>query len=124
MIRLFTGIELPQSAREHLASIAGGVPGARWVPAENLHLTLRFIGNVDETTAADLDAALMQVRGAPFDLAIEGAGSFSRGRFPSMLWAGVARSEALARLHERIDSTLQRAGCEPETRKFTPHVTL
>lgn len=124
MIRLFAGIELPDDIRMRLAGIAGGVPGARWVPLENMHLTLRFIGEVDEATAGDLDAALMQVRGSPFDLVIEGAGSFSHGRFPSMLWAGVAKNEPLVRLQERVESALQRFGLEPEARKFTPHVTL
>lgn len=124
MIRLFTALELPDTAKSYLAATAGGVPGARWVPVENMHITLRFIGNVDEATAGDLAAALAGVRGPAFDVDIEGAGYFSRGRKPTMLWAGVARSDALAHLQERIESVLVRAGAAPETRKFTPHVTL
>lgn len=124
MIRLFTALELPAAARERLAALAGGVPGARWTPAENMHLTLRFIGNVDEITAQELAEALTGVRARAFDLVIEGVGTFSRGRKASMLWAGVARNDALMHLQERIESVLVRAGLPPEPRKFSPHVTL
>lgn len=124
MIRLFVAIALPDDARAFLAAMAGGVPGARWVPPGNMHLTLRFIGNVDEATAEDLDAALGLVRAPAFDVAIEGVGCFSRGRVPTMLWAGVAKNAALTHLQERIESALVRAGAAPEPRKFTPHVTL
>ncbi|MQA66907.1 MAG: RNA 2',3'-cyclic phosphodiesterase [Alphaproteobacteria bacterium] len=124
MIRLFTALELPLAARERLAALAGGVPGARWIPPDNMHLTLRFIGDVDEATAGDLADALAAVQARAFDIVIEGVGTFSRGRKPSMLWAGVARNDALMHLQERIDSVLVRAGLPPETRKFSPHVTL
>jgi 2'-5' RNA ligase len=124
VIRLFTALELPDTAKTFLAATAGGVPGARWVPTENMHITLCFIGNVDEATAGDLAAALSAVRVPAFDVAIEGAGYFSRGPKPTMLWAGVARSEALTHLQEKIESALVRAGAAPEARKFTPHVTL
>lgn len=124
MIRLFTAIELPDRARLTLAGFAGGVPGARWVPPENMHLTLRFIGEVDEPTAADLDAALAGLRAPPFDLTIAGAGGFSRGKYPAMLWAGVDANAALLHLQDRVESVLVRAGCAADGRKFTPHVTL
>lgn len=124
MIRLFTAIELPDDTRAYLAALAGGVPGACWVPPENMHLTLRFIGNVDETTASDLDGALASVRAPAFDVVIEGAGSFSRGRKPTMLWAGVAKNDALLHLRDRIESVLVRAGCDSDPRKYTAHVML
>ena len=124
MIRLFCAIELPLAARERLAGLAGGVPGARWTPAENMHLTLRFIGDIDEVTAADAAEALDDVRAPGLDIALEGVGAFARGRNPSLLWAGVARTPALVHLHKRIESALVRAGLAPEDRKYTPHVTL
>jgi 2'-5' RNA ligase len=124
VIRLFTALELPAAARERLAALAGGVPGARWIPAENMHLTIRFIGDVDEPTAGDLAEVLAAVRARAFDVVIEGVGAFSRGCKPSLLWAGVARNDALMHLQERIESALVRAGLPPEPRKFSPHVTL
>lgn len=124
MIRLFTAIALPGEVRERLAAMAGGVPGARWTPPENMHLTLAFIGNVEESLFADIDAALAQVRASAFDITIEGVGDFRRGKAPSMLWAGVARNDGLDHLHERVTAALARAGVQPERRKYTPHVTL
>jgi 2'-5' RNA ligase len=123
MIRLFTAIELPESVRVRLSLLQGGVPGARWSPAENLHLTLRFIGEVDEATANDIDDVLSALRAPAFDLTLKGAGEFG-GRDPHALWIGVAPNEALMRLAAKIESALQRMGLEAETRKYTPHVTL
>ena len=124
MIRLFAAIELPDRVRAYLSGMAGGVPGARWTPPENMHLTLAFIGNVEDSLFADIDAALAQVRAPGFDLAVEGVGAFRRGRVPAMLWAGVARNDALDHLHGRVSAALTRAGVTLERRKFTPHVTL
>lgn len=124
MIRLFTALELPEDVRTYLAGLAGGVPGARWIPAESMHLTLRFIGNVDETMFEDVGAGLMQVYAPGFDLVLEGIGNFARGRAPTALWVGVARNPALHRLQERIEAALTGAGLAPEGRKFVPHVAL
>lgn len=123
MIRLFTAIELPESVRTRLSLLQGGVPGARWSPADNLHLTLRFIGEVDEPMANDIDDALCSLRAPAFDLTLKGAGEFG-GRDPHALWIGVAASDALMRLAAKIESVLQRIGLDAETRKYTPHVTL
>jgi 2'-5' RNA ligase len=124
MIRLFTAIALPEALRDRLVAIQGGVPGARWSPAENLHVTLVFIGNVADDAFADVAAALDRVRAAPFDLAIEGVGHFAAGRKPTTIWAGIAADGGLVRLHDRIAASLDHAGFPAETRKFTPHVTL
>jgi RNA 2',3'-cyclic 3'-phosphodiesterase len=123
MIRLFTAIELPESVRTRLMLLQGGVPGARWSPVENLHLTLRFIGEVNEATANDIDDVLAAIRSSAFDLTLKDAGEFG-GRDPHALWIGVAPNEALMRLAAKIESALQRMGLEAETRKYTPHVTL
>ncbi|MBF0250192.1 MAG: RNA 2',3'-cyclic phosphodiesterase [Alphaproteobacteria bacterium] len=124
MIRLFTAVAIPERHRQHLAATMHGIKGARWVAEENLHVTLRFIGEVDEDVALDLDAALAEVRGEPFTLAVQGVGAF--GHPPRVLWAGVkAEPEgALAHLHAAVESALVRAGLEPEGRKFAPHITL
>src|SRR6185295_8058803 len=71
MIRLFTAIEIPETIRVRLSLLQGGVPGARWTPIENLHLTLRFIGEVDERTATDIDDVLNDLRAPAFELALK-----------------------------------------------------
>ncbi|MFM9863049.1 MAG: RNA 2',3'-cyclic phosphodiesterase [Micropepsaceae bacterium] len=123
MIRLFTAIEIPETVRTRLSFLQGGVPGARWSPAENMHLTLRFIGEVDEATANDIDDVLYALHAPHFALTLKGAGEFG-GRDPHALWVGVAPNEALMRLAAKIESALQRMGLAAETRKYTPHVTL
>jgi 2'-5' RNA ligase len=123
MIRLFTALELPVTVRNRLEELQGGVPGARWTEPEDMHLTLRFIGEVDEDVAHDIDSVLAGLRAAPFDISLTGIGEFG-GKTPRMLWAGVSKSEALTVLVQKIENAFQRLGLEPETRKYTPHVTL
>ncbi len=124
MIRLFVGIELPENVAARLHRLKGGVPGARWLAPENIHLTLRFIGNVEETAFADIDDGLARVEAPGFDMEIAGVGHFSRGRRPVMLWAGVMAEPALLDLYRRIDGAMIKAGFPPEGRRYTPHVTL
>ena len=123
MIRLFTAIGLPEPIRLHLSLLQGGVPGARWSPPENLHITLRFIGEVSETVASDIDSVLEGLRAQPFALTLRGCGSFG-SKEPHSLWIGIAPCPALVNLNLRIESALQRMGLAAETRKYTPHVTL
>ena len=124
MIRLFVAIELPEELRRRMASMAGGVPSARWVAAENLHLTLRFIGEVSEDRLDDITAALASVKGAPFALTLAGVGHFESRRRVRTLWAGIAPNPELEALFDRVESALVRAGLAPESRKFNAHVTL
>lgn len=124
MIRLFVGLELPEDLRARLAALSGGVPGANWVPPENMHVTLRFIGEVDEGVAADVHHALSGVRAPAFDCELVGIGTFGQGRHPHALWVGVERGPALLHLHDKVESALVRAGLPPDSRKFVPHVTL
>jgi 2'-5' RNA ligase len=123
MLRLFTAIEIPEAVRTRLTFLQSGVPGARWIARENLHLTLRFIGEVSEPTASDIDETLSAVRAKPFEVALKGIGEFG-GREARALWVGVAANSALAHLAAKIESALQRMGLPAETRKYTPHVTL
>ncbi|NYZ13034.1 RNA 2',3'-cyclic phosphodiesterase [Azospirillum sp. RWY-5-1] len=124
MLRLFVALDFPDDIRRRLAGLGGGVPGARWTEEENLHLTLRFIGEVPDDMAGDIDAALAGVTAPAFDLTLDGVGVFGAGRASRVLWAGVERSEPLIHLQSKIESALVRAGLAPEERKFTPHVTL
>ena len=124
MIRLFAGIALPESHRQQLALMQNGIKGARWVEPHNLHMTLRFIGEVDESVAEDLSAALDAVCAQPFELTLKDIGTF--GRPPHSVWVGCedAPSGALAHLQSAVESIVVRAGLAAEGRKFSPHVTL
>jgi len=124
MIRLFIGLDLPDDVRRRLTGLTGGIPGARWISAENLHVTLRFIGEVDQGHAADIDAALATVVAAPFDMRLQGVGAFGKGRKLHTLWVGVENARPLMALHAKVDRALVGAGIEPDKRKFMPHVTL
>lgn len=124
MIRLFAALAMPATLAERLVTMGGGLPGARWLAARNLHLTLRFFGEIDEVLAEELHHCLGRVRGPAPRLALAGLGTFG-SRQPGMLWAGVrADDDALGRLQARVESAAQAAGLAPEPRKFTPHVTL
>ena len=124
MIRLFVAIPLPQPLRQSLAMLGGGIPGASWVADESMHLTLRFIGEVDGGTADDIDQALSTLWAPAAEIRIAGMGQFGEGDRPRLLYAAVERSPELARLHERVEAAVVRGGCPHERRKFAPHVTL
>ncbi|MBV9967075.1 MAG: RNA 2',3'-cyclic phosphodiesterase [Alphaproteobacteria bacterium] len=123
MLRLFVGIEFPPELKLQLSLLETGIPGAKWVDAGNFHLTLRFIGEVDEGVAADIDEALTRVRARRFSLQLAGTGVFGGGK-PRALWVGVERHPDLVALRDKIEQALIRIGLEPEQRKFAPHVTL
>ena len=124
MHRLFVAIRPPQPIRAHLLAMMGGVSGARWQEDDQLHLTLRFIGEVDRHQAADIDAALAAILHPPFEIALAGVGSFERRGAPVALWAGVAPHEPLKTLHKKVDQAIARTGLEPERRAYLPHITL
>jgi RNA 2',3'-cyclic 3'-phosphodiesterase len=123
MLRLFVGLEFPPELKLRMSLLQCGVAGAKWVDPGNFHLTLRFIGEVDEGTAADIDEALLRLKARPFSLLLAGTGTFG-GDKPRQLWVGVEREPALATLQAKIEQALIRAGLPPEPRKFAPHVTL
>ncbi len=124
MIRLFVAIELPEEVKARLGALSVGVSGARWVRLENLHLTLRFIGDVDEGRLQDIDEALGLVRAPGFEAALEGVGCFPPRGAPKVIWVGVEKNGALVRLRDKVESALVRTGLAPEGRKYAPHVTL
>ena len=129
-MRLFGGLELPWEARRRLAVLGGGgmsgwkIPGARWVPMQNYHLTLRVIGEVPAYRAEEVDDALAALRAKRFALELAGVGIFAKGGRATTLWVGVARNPALDHLAGKVATALQRAELAPERRRFAPHVTL
>lgn len=124
MPRLFTGLEIPRDIAFALSLKRGGLPGARWIDPDNYHITLRYIGDVDERVADEVSDALDRYCGSEqFDVTLDHLGAFG-GNKPRSLYAGVANNLALARLQASQERLLQRIGLAPEGRKFTPHVTL
>jgi 2'-5' RNA ligase len=124
MIRLFVAIDLPEPLRQQLALLCAGVPGAKWVKPEQMHLTLRFIGEVDNAVFADIASALGAIAAPPFELQLAGVGTWGDRRKAHVLWVGVKPSPGLMHLRAKIESALVRLGIEPDRRKFAPHVTL
>ena len=124
MLRLFVALRPPVAIRERLLALMGGVPGARWQADDQLHLTLRFIGEVEERTAEDVHAALAAVHATAPTVRLAGVGRFGDRRRGGALWAGVRPHEELARLHKKVDQACARAGLPPEGRAYLPHVTV
>jgi 2'-5' RNA ligase len=124
MPRLFVAIHPPREIRERLIGLMGGVAGARWQSEDQLHLTLRFIGEADRHLTCDIDAALGAIHHPGFALSLHGLGAFERRGRPEILWAGVAPAEPVKTLHNKIDQALALVGVEPDRRAFAPHITL
>ena len=124
MHRLFVALRPPPSIRlACLAAMEDGPPGWAWQDAEQLHLTLRYIGEIDRPAAEDVAAALGSIHAPAIDLALAGVGWFDHGP-RGALFARVAPVEPLAALHSKLDRALIRAGLKPEGRAFLPHITL
>jgi 2'-5' RNA ligase len=123
MPRLFTGLELPPDVALDLQIMQGGIPGARWMDPSQYHLTIRFIGDIDQGIARELALALDTVRFKPFKLRLKGVGIFG-GNTPHSLYAGVEDSADIRRLHDAHERHCQLLGLAAEHRKFLPHVTL
>ena len=123
MPRLFTGIEIPAEQREQLARLRQPLPGLKWVDPENLHITLRFAGDIDNTRAAELADYLAGISVNAFEIRLAGLGVFG-GKDPRSIWVGLEAGpelDALARANERA---ARAAGLPPESRSFKPHVTV
>ena len=123
-MRLFVGLTLPHAIRTRLSFLGGGLPGVRWVRPENYHITLRFIGEVPNWRAEEIDLALAGLRAPGFAVCLGGVGTFEKAGRVNALWVGVQRSGTLEHLQAKIETALQRAGLERERRRFAPHVTL
>ncbi|MEQ8824079.1 MAG: RNA 2',3'-cyclic phosphodiesterase [Filomicrobium sp.] len=123
MPRLFSGIELPEAIREDLDDLSGPLPGARWKDMDDLHLTLRFVGDVDNPIANEFADLLANIEVPAFEMRIAGLGTFG-GRDPRVLWAGVEAGEPLERLARAHERAARGAGLDPAPRPFKPHITL
>ena len=123
MHRLFVAIRPPEEVRDLLIDAMDDSPALRWVGDEQLHLTLRFVGEVERPVANDIAAALQDVRSPAFELRVSGVGKFER-RSGGALWAGVEPREPVVALAAKVERAVQQVGLEPEHRAFSPHITL
>jgi 2'-5' RNA ligase len=123
MPRLFTGLEIPKEVAQSLSLLRGGLPGARWIDSENYHITLRFIGDIDDRLAHEIASLLDGVRRRSFEVRFGNLMSFG-GRKPRAVVVAVEPIQPLLELQSELERLMQRLGLEPEGRKFIPHVTL
>jgi len=122
--RLFVALRPPRPVRNLLRTAMHGLSAARWQDDDQLHLTLRFIGEVDRHRGEDVAAVLGSLHAAPITARIAGVGMFERRGWPHTVWAGVEPAAVLAGLHHKVDQLLARVGVSSETRAFVPHITL
>ncbi|MCL7944191.1 RNA 2',3'-cyclic phosphodiesterase [Marinobacter sp. ATCH36] len=122
--RLFFGLDLPESVKQQLLSIQRPLAGARWQRADQLHLTLAFLGSVEEQHLPVLREVVRNLPVLPFDLAISGVGCFGKPDRPKNLWAGVRPVQKLEELQAGLNQRLASVGFAQEKRSFQPHVTL
>ncbi len=123
MPRLFTGLEIPDAQRTYLSSLRGSLHGARWIDPESYHITLRFIGDIDNRQARDIENALSEIMRDPLEIVLTDLAIFG-GEKPHAIIASVKPTRALLELQYENERILREAGLPKEARKFTPHVTL
>lgn len=124
MIRLFVALPLEQRFRTTLANLGQTIHGARAVPTNQLHLTLRFIGEVNGAQFKDIRDGLNEVQHQPLTISISGVGHFPPRGNPRVVWAGIEPPDEVTHLRNKINKVLKHCGVEPETRKYHPHITL
>jgi 2'-5' RNA ligase len=124
MPRLFISIDLPEDVRDRLAEIAVDLPGADWTQSDQYHLTLRFLGEVDEHRFQDIRQGLETIQARSFHLTLKGVGLFPLRGDPDVLWVGAPGNDELQSLRNKVESLVVRRGVERDSRKFHPHVTL
>jgi len=122
-MRLFVALAVPEAVAQSMLLLQGGVPGARWQTREQLHMTLRFIGEVNGSDMRAIDDALVGIDAPAFDVQMHGVGQFGNKQ-PHSLWAAARPNLALEHLQRKVDAAIRRVGQPQDAHKFTPHVTL
>lgn len=123
-MRLFVAIDLPEDFKQQLALLQFGIPDARWSKAEVAHITLNFLGDVNQADIMDIGLALGRIKAPAFDVQLEGVGVFGNAKRPRILWAGIRPTPELLFLQQKTAAALSRCGVKLEERRFKPHVTL
>ena len=128
-MRAFIGIDVTEEVRLRLARVQNELADAptkvKWVPASNLHVTMKFLGDIEDDTVEKVQAAMTEAAGQePFEFDVHGIGTFPPHGRPRVIWAGVsAGGEDIRKLHGRLEKALRPLGFDPDKR-FTPHVTI
>ena len=124
MYRLFVAIDLSEEAKAAIRALRAPLPGAKWVAVDQLHVTLRFIGEADEVLFNKIRDTLAGISVPKFSLILRGVGYFPPKRDPRVLWVGIERNENLLVLRNLVENALFACGIEPEGRSFSPHITI
>ncbi len=124
MIRLFVAVDLPDAVKDQLGELCSGISGAKWVKREQMHLTLRFIGEVERAQAEAIRTSLSTIHSAPFTMTLEGVGQFPPKGKPRVLWVGLKAPAVLPQLQRQVEETLVALNLPPEDHPFSPHITL
>lgn len=123
-MRLFVAVDLPDNVKKQVENLCSGLRGVRWVKPEQMHLTMRFIGEVNNEQYQRIKTALGQIQFSPFELGLHGVGQFSLKKTPRVIWVGLTESPALADLARQVEKTVVALGFPPEDKPFSPHITL
>lgn len=129
-MRCFIAIDLPEELKrrigDFIARIGAVSVDIRWVPSENIHLTLKFLGNIKDDILVNIGRSLRNICmiHKPFNISLQGTGAFPNLKNPNVLWIGVRRSEELKNLYVDIEEAMSKLGFPKEERKHNPHLTI
>ncbi|WP_254774406.1 RNA 2',3'-cyclic phosphodiesterase [Marinobacter sp. AC-23] len=124
MRRLFFGLEIPARIKARLLKTTAEMSAAKWQSVEQIHITLLFLGDVEEERLSAVCEAARNIPLAPFELSVTGLGCFGQPCAPRNLWAGVQPTAPVASLHSAIKGQMENLGLTTESRAFRPHITL
>ncbi len=124
MPRLFIAIDIPDPVKDNICELRRNLPGVRWVDRDQIHITMQFIGDSDDSLFGRIKSSLSEIKLAPFGLELTGSGFFPNERRPSVFWLGCGENRGLSDLKEYMDLVLDSCGIPPESRKFQPHITV
>jgi len=124
MQRLFVAIDLPEAIKAQLRLLCTDLAGAKWVSHPQMHLTLRFIGDVDEAQQAAIQTGLATIRATPFKMGLKSVGQFPPKGKPRVLWVGIEAEAGLKELHKQVERIINAVGFAPDEHAFSPHITL
>lgn len=123
-MRLFIAIPLSKTVKQKLLDLQQPIKGLCWQGPEQMHLTLKFVGEVNHQKATELREKLEEIDYPAFTISIEGVGYFPEGKHPKVVWAGVSENSLLAELHQEVEERCKEIGIPPENRLYRPHITL